>query len=452
MIPTGLVADDGELFDLLVGGPVGVGDVELTDGLVTLRRTVGSPRSGRTLFVLARLHSQPIGCLALADDTEDPELDWTVATRTALAGSIDRHLLADGLDPASLDLWAGGAGLDDPPCLEERRRTLAAAKPVTVIIATRNRPEQLDACLDTVLALDYPAFDIVVVDNDPTTSDTADLVAARGRTTGKITYLRENRRGIGAARNRGLAAASGSIVAFTDDDVAVDRHWLSELAAPFVAEPGVAGATGLIMPAELETPAQLMLEVHRHYGKGFEARLYDLGPNRPDDVLFPFAAGKLGAGVNMAFDAAWLRGIGGFDAALGTGSPARGGEDLLALFQVVTSGRTLAYRPGALIRHYHHRDPAAVRRQVYDYAVGLGAYLTSVVVHEPRTLFSMMRRAPAGLVYLSGRGDGSGHSDGSGIRPDAWPRRLTRLERRGLLYGPLAYAISRARGRRPEAP
>jgi glycosyltransferase involved in cell wall biosynthesis len=442
MIPTGPVADDGELLEL----PVGVADVELTEGLATLRRTVGPPCSGRTLFVLARLHSHPIGCLALADDAESPERDWVVAARTTLAGSIDRHLLADGLGPASLDLWAGGAALDDPPCLEERRRTLAAGKPVTVIIATRNRPERLDTCLDTVLALDYPAFDIVVVDNDPTTSDTVELVSARGAATGRIRYLRENRRGIGAARNCGLAAASGSIVAFTDDDVAVDRHWLSELAAPFVAVPGVAGATGLIMPAELETPAQLMLEVHRHYGKGFEDRLYDLGPNRPDDVLFPFAAGKLGAGVNMAFDTAWLRGIGGFDAATGVGTPARGGEDLLALFQVVTSGRTLAYRPGALIRHYHHRDLAAVQRQVYDYGVGLGAYLTSAVVHEPQTLFSMIRRAPAGLVYFSG---GSG---GSEIRPDWWPRRLTRLERRGLLYGPLAYAISRARGRRPEAP
>jgi glycosyltransferase involved in cell wall biosynthesis len=446
MIPTGLVADDGELFDLLVGGPVGVGDVELTDGLVTLRRTVGSPRSGRTLFVLARLHSHPIGCIALADDAESPERDWVVAARTTLSGSIDRHLLADGLDPASLDLWAGRAALDDPPCLDERRRTLAAGKPVTVIIATRNRPERLDACLDTVLALDYPAFDIVVVDNDPTTSDTAELVSARGAATGRIRYLRENRRGLGAAHNRGLAAASGSIVAFTDDDVAVDRHWLSELAAPFVADPGVAGATGLIMPAELETPAQLMLEVHGRFSKGFEARLYDLGPNRPDDVLFPFDTGKLGSGANMAFDTAWLRGIGGFDAATGVGTPARGGDDLLALLQVVTSGRTLAYRPGALVRHYHHRDPAAVRRQVYDYGVGLGAYLTSAVVHEPRTLFSMMRRAPAGLAYFSGRGGRSG------IRPDSWPRRLTRLERRGLLYGPLAYAISRARGRRPEAP
>jgi glycosyltransferase involved in cell wall biosynthesis len=440
------VADGGELFDLLLFGPVGVADVELTDGLESLRRTVGPACSGRTLFVLARLHTHPIGCLALADDSCDPALDWPLAVRTTLGPSIESHMLADGLEPDSLDLWAGGDVCNNPPCLEERRRTVAAARAVTVIIATRDRPERLDACLDTVLALEYPAFDIVVVDNDPTSSDTAELVADRAAETGRITYLREERRGLGAAHNCGLAAATGSIVAFTDDDVAVDRHWLSELATPFVADPRVAGATGLILPAELEVPTQVMLEAHGRFAKGFEDRLYDLGSNRPDDVLFPFAAGKLGSGANMAFETEWLRGIGGFDAATGVGTPARGGDDLLALFQVVMSGRELAYRPGALVRHHHHRDPSAVRRQVYGYGVGLGAYLTSAAVHDPKALWSMACRVPAGLAYFRGRGDASG------IRPHSWPHSLTRLEHRGLLYGPLAYALSRARVRRSGAP
>ncbi len=438
-------ADRGELFDLLLSGPVGVADVELTDGLESLRRTVGPARPGRTLFVLVRLHTHPIGCLALADDSRDPELDWPTAARTALGGSIGRHLLADGIESDSLDLWTGGAEPHGPPCLEERRRTVAAARPVTVIIATRDRPTRLDACLDTLLALEYPAFDIVVVDNDPTTSDTAELVAARAAEAGAITYLREGRRGLGAAHNRGLAAATGSIVAFTDDDVAVDRHWLSELAAPFVADPRVAGATGLILPAELEVRTQVMLEAHGRFAKGFEPRIYDLGPHRPDDVLFPFAAGKLGSGANMAFETAWLRSRGGFDPATGAGTPARGGDDLLALYQVIMSGRELAYRPGALVRHHHHRDPSAVRRQVYGYGVGLGAYLTSAAVHDPGALWSMGRRLPAGLAYFRGRG----HAP---IRPVSWPHSLTRLEHRGLLYGPLAYAVSRARGRRSGAP
>jgi hypothetical protein len=194
-----VVPDGAELSDLVRGGPVGVAEIELTDGLATLRDTVGPPREGRVLLVLARLHSHPIACLTLADDAEDPEITWPRAARTALVGALDRHLRADGLKLGALDLWAGGAELVDPPCLDERRRTLESAPGVTVIIGTRDRSDRLDACLKTVLALDYPAFDVLVVDNDPTTSDTAELVAARGAATGKIAYLREDRRD-----NRGI--------------------------------------------------------------------------------------------------------------------------------------------------------------------------------------------------------------------------------------------------------
>jgi glycosyltransferase involved in cell wall biosynthesis len=445
MTSEALVHDADELYSLLMDAPVGVADVELTEGLVSLRRELGEPHSGRTLYVLARLHSQPIGLLTLRDDAEVPEVEWADAARAALSSIVDEHLLADGLDPASINLWAGGGTLSEPPCLNERRRTVEAGLSATVIIATRDRPEQLDACLDTILALDYPAFDVVVVDNDPSTSATAELMAARIAATDKITYLREDRRGLGAAHNCGLSAATGSIVAFTDDDVAVDRHWLSELVSPFVGDERVAGATGLILPAELDTPTQVMLEAHGHFGKGFEPCLYDLEANRPDDALFPFAAGKLGSGANMAFNAAWLQSIGGFDSATGIGTTARGGDDLLTLFRVIATGRTLAYRPGAVIRHHHSRDPAAVRRQVYTYGVALGAYLTSAVVHEPRTLTAMLRRIPAGLAYYRG------HGESSRRLPSSWPRSFSRLELRGLLYGPLAYGLSRARLRRPVA-
>lgn len=440
------VADGGELFDLLLFGPVGVADVELTDGLESLRRTVGPACSGRTLFVLVRLHTHPIGCLALADDSCDPALDWPVAVCTTLGGSIESHLLADGLEPDSLDLWAGGGVCDNPPCLEERRENSGCGE-------SGDRHHRHPRSTGTPRRVSTPCW----LSSTPTSTSWSSTTIRPARTppnwwrtggaeTGRITYLREELRGLGAAHNCGLAAATGSIVAFADDDVAVDRHWLSELAAPFVADPRVAGATGLILPAELEVPTQVMLEAHGRFAKGFEDRLYDLGPNRPDDVLFPFAAGKLGSGANMAFETEWLRGIGGFDAATGVGTPARGGDDLLALFQVVMSGRELAYRPGALVRHHHHRDPSAVRRQVYGYGVGLGAYLTSAAVHDPKALWSMACRVPAGLAYFRGRGDASG------IRPHSWPHSLTRLEHRGLLYGPLAYALSRARVRRSGAP
>ena len=77
----------------------------------------------------------------------------------------------------------------------------------------------------------------------------------------------------------------------------------------------------------------------------------------------------------MAFRTDWLRTNGGFDPATGAGTPARGGDDLDAFLRVVLDGRTLVYEPAAIVRHYHRRDYASLRRQAYGYGVGLGAYL-----------------------------------------------------------------------------
>jgi glycosyltransferase involved in cell wall biosynthesis len=443
-----LVADGDELLRLLLAGPLGVAEVELSEGLESLRNSIGPPRPGRTILVLLRLHSHPLGFLLLADAAEDPQSSWVAAAPSELRRAVDAHLLADGCDPAAFDLWHGGGQMEDLPCLEARRRAIATGPPVSVVVATRDRAAVLEACLDRLLALDYPDYEVLVVDNDPSTDATAELVASLAAVHPTLRYLREDRRGLGAAHNQGIAEAHGEIIAFTDDDVVVDQHWLSELVAPFLADERVAGATGLILPAELETPAQVMLEAHGRFGKGFEDALYDLDEHRPDDPLFPFAAGRLGSGANMAFDAAWLRSRGGFDPAIGVGTPARGGDDLLAIFEVISSARTLAYRPGALIRHHHPRDPAAVRRKVYGYGVGLGAFLMSAALREPRVLLTMLRRAPKGWSYYRGRGVGSRK------HPAFWPSSLSRLERRGLLWGPAAYGVSRllswrASARRP---
>ena len=88
-----------------------------------------------------------------------------------------------------------------------------------------------------------------------------------------------------------------------------------------------------------------------------------------------------------------------------------------------------------------------MRRQVYGYGVGLGAFLASAIVHDPRAAFGMLRRLPGGLGHLR-RKDAA---DRAGVAE--WPKELSRLERRGVLVGPFRYALSRATsGRRRPAP
>jgi GT2 family glycosyltransferase len=254
-----------------------------------------------------------------------------------------------------------------------------------------------------------------------------------------VHYVREDRRGLAAAHNRGLQEAQGSIVAFTDDDVIVDKDWLTEIVKAFRAADDVACVTGLIMAAELQTQSQVMLEIHGSFSKGFRQRVIDRSTHRPTDPLFPFNTGRLGSGANMSFDRDKLRAMGGFDPAIGTGTVASGGDDLAAFFSVIASGFQLVYQPTALVWHHHRRDFDSLAAQAYGYGVGVGAYLASSLCRHPASIGQALRRAPAGLAYAFGpnspRNAIAGHSN--------WPRELTRLERKGLLLGPFAYARSR---------
>jgi hypothetical protein len=187
----------------------------------------------------------------------------------------------------------------------------------------------------------------------------------------------------------------------------------------------------------------LLLERHGGFDKGFTQRIVDTDSHRPHDPLFPFAAGRLGSGANMAFDVEVLRRLGGFDPAIGVGTFARGGDDLAGFFRVVVSGHRLVYQPSAVVWHRHHREMAALANQAFGYGVGLGAYLTSALVHEPSMWRELVRRLPAGIAYAFKPSSALNHQ-----RYDGWPRALSRMEKRGIVCGPAAYAVSRLRARR----
>lgn len=392
--------------------PVRLVEAELDD------RMPGLEPDRRRTEVLVRLHGRPLGIVGV-----EP-LHAGMSAET-LAARIQDEL--------------GEAIAAQPPLdvVLRRRRELTARAPfASVVVATRDRPETLADCLGSLLALDYPRYEIVVVDNAPRTNATRDLVEERFAQYG-VRYVREDRPGLAAAHNRGMEEATGWIIAFTDDDVFVDRLWLLEIAAAFEAARAVGCVTGLILPHELETPAQLMLERYSRLGKGFSRTLFDRRANRPDNRLFPYAAGLFGSGANMAFSAEALRRAGGFDPATGTGTRARGGDDLAAFFEVVAQGYTLVYEPGAIVRH-RHRPDADLERQLFDYGAGLTAYLTKVVLDRPGRLLDIARKVPSGLAHGLAKG-----SDRNASWHEAVPRRLVRAERRGMLYGPVGYMTSR---------
>jgi GT2 family glycosyltransferase len=393
--------------------------------------------------VLVRMHGEPLGSLELAIPNSGlPASGLASTVWSTFEDAINDHLRRDG-ERCARDLTAAGLRAGVHRCLEEREALLRERPVVSVVVPTHNRVEALRRCLRSIYASDYHSFELIVVDNAPASSETHDLIA--NSEFAAVKYVCEDRPGRSWARNRGLAEAAGEIVAFADDDVVVDHEWLDRIVTSFVSDPRVGCVTGLILPTELDTPAQVWLQEYGGFDKGFARLRFDLDENKPGSPLFPFTAGVFGSGASMAFRTAVLQAVGGFDPALGSGSPGCGGEELSVFLRVIAAGHRLVYEPAAIVRHSHEPDTARLRRQIHAYGRGLGAYLTACIVDDPRRLLTFAAKAAPAIRYLL-----SPRSAKNQRRPHDYPRHLRLIELRGLIGGPFAYMKGRAAARRIE--
>ena len=212
--------------------------------------------------------------------------------------------------------------------------------------------------------------------------------------------------------------------------------------------------TGLVVPAELETPAQIFFEqsgsgLDRGYAAlTFERagrfqirrRNLDEGSERVHSL---YEMGELGLGSNMAFRTDALRDAGAFDEALGTGTPTRGGEDLAILVALLDDGHRLGYEPAAIVHHTHRASIEDLERQLYGYGLGFTAMLTAVALRRPRHFFGLASVVPAWLRSLR-----DPDSAKLANRTDDFPSELGGTELRGMLAGPVAYLRARMMQRR----
>jgi GT2 family glycosyltransferase len=276
---------------------------------------------------------------------------------------------------------------------------------VTVVICTRDRADQLRGALTSVLAIDYPAFDVVVVDNAGSTDATRDLVVDEFADP-RVRIIREPIPGLSRARNTGLLAATGEIVAYTDDDVVVDSHWLRALVAGFSRGEDVACVTGLVPSGELRTPVQRYFDDRVSWSANLVVREFRLAEPPADLPTFPFSVGEYGTGANFALRRSVLLALGGFDTAFGVGTRTGGGEDLDIFTRVLFAGSALVVEPSALVWHRHRADLGALRSQAVGYGTGLGAWLTKVALN-PDMLKVAIRRAPSAVRRLADKRGGT---------------------------------------------
>ncbi len=421
--------------------PARMMDVELTRPLPAV------PYDGERekAWVLGRLHSEPVGVCVVRPGRSGLTADelgrllWQevrepVTERFAEAGlPMPRSLTAAGLD-ADPETW---------PFLRRRRAALADPPFISVIVPTRNRPERVQDWIACLRQQEYPRFEVVVVDNAPTSDDVrAGVEAAQGCGL-SLRYVREPRGGTCWAANAGIAASAGEIITFCADDGEPDPYWLAGLAAGFTRGDDIGCVTGMVLPARLDTAAQELYEQFGGFRKsrGFSSAVFSRhGPQSPLYPVPPF-----GTGACVAYRKEALERIGGFDVALGPGTPARAAEDLLAMTLVLLAGYRLAYEPAALMRHDHRRDLAGLRIQQQGYGVGLTAYYTALLRHRPGVLPELIRLMPTGLRYLREA------SSPRTTAPLDLLDGLKRQHRRSMLLGPLAYVRSAARQARVAA-
>ena len=200
---------------------------------------------------------------------------------------------------------------------------------VSVIVPVYNAEKIISECIESILALDYPkdALEVIAVDNGSSDGTAAVLSRYRGR----VRILGEKKRGAAAARNRGLVCARGDIVALTDADCLVDRHWLSNLIAPLV-ENGIGIVGGKIL-------AQLPCSAIEAFGERIHDHQHAIETFKPGYVIT----------MNWAARLPQVNELGLFDETLIRG------QDVDFSWRVLQEKYRLVYEPSAIVYHRNER-------------------------------------------------------------------------------------------------
>ena len=210
----------------------------------------------------------------------------------------------------------------------------------SVIVCTFNGSRTLSKCLESLLRLDYPNYEVIVV-NDGSTDTTAKIASNYG-----FRVITTENRGLSSARNTGLNAATGEIVAYIDDDAHADPHWLRYLASTFMNTQHVGVGGPNIAPPD----------------DGLIAECVAHSPGNPVHILLSDSEAEHIPGCNMAFRKSALAAIGGFDPQFFIA-----GDDVDVCWRLQQHGWTLGYSPGAMVWHHRRNSIRAYWKQQFNY-------------------------------------------------------------------------------------
>jgi O-antigen biosynthesis protein len=258
---------------------------------------------------------------------------------------------------------------------------------LSVVIATRNRPAVLDACLDASARQDYPALELIVIDSAPRIA--ADEVSVRRGAR----YRRLDLPGASRARNHGARMAGGEVVLFLDDD-AVPQPGCFRMIVSGFRDARIMVVTGRTVLAAQDARTDAAFEASGGFDPGPTGRVVDAAtPGWFELVNF----GGLGAGAVMAFRRVAFDRWPGFDERLGRGAPQDCNEEPCAYLAMVEQGYRVAYVPEAVVTH---PGPASLEdlrcRHLHD-AAWASAYMCLLLLERPRHRKAVMAYALGAL-------------------------------------------------------
>lgn len=224
--------------------------------------------------------------------------------------------------------------------LRSPREMLPAVPRVSVVVCSYNGARTLEQCLQSLAALDYANYEVIVV-NDGSTDDTRSILSRFP----SVRVVHQDNLGLSAARNAGLQVATGALVAYTDADCFVDPHWLTHLVYQFQRTDAAAVGGPNLTPPD-----------------GWLAGCVAASPGQPTHVLESDHVAEHIPGCNMAFRREALLAIDGFDVLY-----RKAGDDVDVCWRLQQAGYWITFAPGAFVWHHRRQNPRAYLRQQAGY-------------------------------------------------------------------------------------
>ncbi len=291
-----------------------------------------------------------------SEETKCETLAWQIesAFRCGLAGAVIFSFTDDWFkDGRQIEDWTMGLTTRDrrPKASFETVKEMFSTAPyfplsrypkVSVVIASYNGDRTLKACLDSLESLNYPDYEVVLVDDGST--DTTKQIAALHRS---VKYIRhETNAGLSIARNTGIEAAKGEIVAFTDSDCRADRDWLYYLVGDLLNSDFIGiGGHNLLPPEDSPVAAAVMVS-----------------PGGPAHVMLTDKKAEHIPGCNMAFYKSALEAIGNFDPVF-----TKAGDDVDICWRLQHAGYKIGFSAAGFVWHYRRSTIRAYLRQQDGY-------------------------------------------------------------------------------------